>query len=74
VRPETWAGPAGLLAICLAAAPAALAAEGLVPDTLAVDPGIGFGKTLEHNLRLLNLKTIEPSLEEAFIKLIGGGV
>jgi dihydropteroate synthase len=32
---------------------AALAADGLDPQTLAVDPGIGFGKTVAHNLRLL---------------------
>jgi dihydropteroate synthase len=31
-----------------------LAAQGLAPERLAVDPGIGFGKTLEHNLRLLS--------------------
>lgn len=30
-----------------------LASDGLVPETMAVDPGIGFGKNLEHNLRLL---------------------
>jgi dihydropteroate synthase len=30
-----------------------LTAAGLAPDTLAVDPGIGFGKTVEHNLDLL---------------------
>lgn len=30
---------------------------GMDPDTLALDPGIGFGKTLEHNVALLqNLK------------------
>jgi dihydropteroate synthase len=28
-------------------------AAGLSPDALAVDPGFGFGKTLEHNLQLL---------------------
>ena len=28
-------------------------AEGLAPDTLAIDPGIGFGKTSNHNLALL---------------------
>ena len=28
-------------------------ARGLARDTLAVDPGIGFGKTVEHNLQLL---------------------
>jgi dihydropteroate synthase len=31
----------------------ALLAAGLVFETLAVDPGIGFGKTVEHNLKLL---------------------
>lgn len=36
-----------------------LVAEGILPGTLAVDPGIGFGKTVEHNLRLLaGLKTL----------------
>ena len=29
-------------------------AAGIAPDRLAIDPGIGFGKTLEHNLALLN--------------------
>jgi dihydropteroate synthase len=28
-------------------------AEGIAPQRIAVDPGIGFGKTLEHNLELL---------------------
>ncbi len=28
-------------------------ADGIDPRTLAVDPGIGFGKTTEHNLALL---------------------
>lgn len=32
---------------------ATLVESGLEPETLAVDPGIGFGKTVEHNLRLL---------------------
>jgi dihydropteroate synthase len=31
-----------------------LAAQGFDAERLAVDPGIGFGKTLEHNVRLLN--------------------
>ena len=31
----------------------ALVAAGLNPATLAVDPGIGFGKTVEHNLQLV---------------------
>jgi dihydropteroate synthase len=30
-----------------------LTALGIAPDRLVLDPGIGFGKTLEHNLRLL---------------------
>ena len=30
-----------------------LAADGLDPETMAVDPGIGFGKTVEHNVALL---------------------
>jgi dihydropteroate synthase len=30
------------------------AAQGLTPDLLVLDPGIGFGKTAEHNLELLN--------------------
>ncbi len=28
-------------------------AAGIAPDAIAIDPGIGFGKTLEHNLALL---------------------
>jgi len=37
----------------------ALTAGGMAFETMAVDPGIGFGKTLEHNLSLLaNLKTL----------------
>lgn len=31
-----------------------LCARGLDPETLALDPGIGFGKTLDHNLQLLS--------------------
>ncbi len=35
---------------------------GLDPDTLCFDPGIGFGKTLEHNLRLLDrLPALAPA-------------
>jgi len=29
-------------------------AAGIAPDRLVLDPGIGFGKTLEHNLTLIN--------------------
>jgi dihydropteroate synthase len=32
---------------------AAASAAGVAPDALAADPGIGFGKTVEHNLQLL---------------------
>ena len=28
-------------------------AQGIAEERIAVDPGIGFGKTLEHNLELL---------------------
>ncbi|MEX0808985.1 MAG: dihydropteroate synthase [Dongiaceae bacterium] len=38
----------------LAARIAACEAAGIVRDRIAIDPGIGFGKTLDHNLRLLN--------------------
>ncbi|MBU0678661.1 MAG: dihydropteroate synthase [Verrucomicrobia bacterium] len=31
-----------------------LASCGIAPESIVVDPGIGFGKTLEHNLALLN--------------------
>ena len=35
---------------------------GVAPDTMALDPGIGFGKTGEHNLRLLaGLKALVDS-------------
>ena len=33
---------------------AACTAAGIALDRVMVDPGIGFGKTLEHNLRLLS--------------------
>jgi dihydropteroate synthase len=32
---------------------AAAAAAGIAPEAVVLDPGIGFGKTVEHNLRLL---------------------
>jgi dihydropteroate synthase len=37
----------------LAARAAACVAAGIAPDRIAVDPGFGFGKTVEHNLELL---------------------
>lgn len=39
--------------VALAARIAACEAKGIGRDRLLVDPGIGFGKTLEHNLQLL---------------------
>lgn len=39
-----------------------LAAAGLDPETMVFDPGIGFGKTLDHNLALLRaLPTLAPA-------------
>ncbi len=39
----------------------ACVAEGIAPERMAVDPGIGFGKTLAHNLELLrNLERACP--------------
>lgn len=41
------------VAAYLAGRVAALNAAGLQAETLALDPGIGFGKTVEHNVRLI---------------------
>ena len=38
----------------LAARRDALVAAGIAPDRIALDPGIGFGKTAAHNLAILN--------------------
>src|SRR6185436_16825134 len=43
----------GEVAAFLAARAAAAVASGVLPDTIAIDPGFGFGKTAEHNLELL---------------------
>ena len=40
----------------------ALAAQGIARDQIIVDPGIGFGKTLAHNLALLNRISLFHSL------------
>ncbi len=38
---------------------AELSEQGIAPECIAIDPGIGFGKTLEHNLKLLaNVKAL----------------
>jgi dihydropteroate synthase len=45
----------------LEAAVATAEAAGVAPDSLCVDPGIGFGKTVEHNLTLLKrLDALRP--------------
>jgi dihydropteroate synthase len=45
----------------LAAAVAEAEAAGVAPDAIAVDPGIGFGKTVEHNLTILKrLDALRP--------------
>jgi dihydropteroate synthase len=41
------------VAAYLAGRVAVLKAAGLKPDTMALDPGIGFGKTLGHNVKLI---------------------
>ena len=46
----------------LSAARDAALEAGIAPDALALDPGIGFGKTLEHNLALLAAVTRLASL------------
>jgi len=39
-------------------------AAGVAPDSIIVDPGIGFGKTVEHNLQILNRLSILSSLDK----------
>ena len=68
------------VAAWLAARCGAAEAAGIAPESLAVDPGLGFGKTLEHNLDLLRgLDRIaggRPLLvgasRKSFIGLVGG--
>ena len=49
---------------------AACEAAGISRNKIVVDPGIGFGKTLEHNLALILL----GASRKAFIGKLGGGV
>jgi dihydropteroate synthase len=51
----------------LSARLAACARAGMAPDRLAVDPGIGFGKTLEHNLAILARLDIYRPLQCALV-------
>lgn len=44
-------------------------AAGIAPDRLVLDPGFGFGKTLEHNLMLL--RDLEQSADAEFPLLVG---
>ncbi len=48
---------------------AALATAGVAPERIVIDPGFGFGKTLEHNLELL--RGIPELLESGFPVLVG---
>ncbi|MDX8351359.1 dihydropteroate synthase [Cognatiyoonia sp. IB215182] len=66
----------------LAARVAAAEAAGIPRDQIIVDPGIGFGKTVEHNLALLRGIALFHSLgcpillgasRKRFIGVIGGG-
>lgn len=51
---------------------ATLTAQGIDPDCLCFDPGIGFGKTLAHNLDLIrHLGTIQQSIQPSRPMLLG---
>jgi dihydropteroate synthase len=66
----------------LTARVAACEAAGITRDRIAVDPGIGFGKTLEHNLRILDQMALYHGLgcvlllgvsRKGFIGRLSGG-
>ncbi len=66
----------------LAARVAACRAAGIPPDRLAVDPGIGFGKTVAHNLELLarlrrlthlGVAVLVGASRKSFIGALSGG-
>jgi len=48
-----YADVVGEVRAALGAAAARAEAEGVAPDSIGVDPGLGFGKTVRHNLELL---------------------
>ena len=51
---------------------ATLTAQGIEPDCLCFDPGIGFGKTLEHNLALIrHLGAMQESIQPIRPMLLG---
>jgi len=51
---------------------ATLSAQGIDPDCLCFDPGIGFGKTLEHNLALIrHLGVMQESIQPKRPMLLG---
>lgn len=51
---------------------ATLSAEGIDPDCLCFDPGIGFGKTLDHNLALIRrLGAMQESIQPRRPILLG---
>ena len=52
-RAPTYADVVREVREALAAAAARAEAAGVTPESIAVDPGLGFGKTLQHNLELL---------------------
>jgi dihydropteroate synthase len=57
-KPE-YGDVVGEVTACLRERLDALEMEGIRRETMCVDPGIGFGKTVEHNLKLLaNIGTL----------------
>jgi dihydropteroate synthase len=52
-REPAYADVVAEVRTALGAAAARAEAEGVAPDSIALDPGLGFGKTVRHNLELL---------------------
>ncbi|MBS3974589.1 MAG: dihydropteroate synthase [Actinobacteria bacterium] len=53
----------------LSARALALVAEGVDPESICVDPGIGFGKTVEHNLKLM--RSLDRFAEMSYPVMLG---
>jgi dihydropteroate synthase len=78
-----YADVVGEVAEFLSARAEAAEAAGVAPDRIALDPGIGFGKTVDHNLALLSdgvaalVKVGYPVLvgasRKAFLATLGAG-